>query len=42
MEATTGEPYIDMSEVPNGCCPNHAIGVTLPAGVTVTPLQDVD
>jgi hypothetical protein len=27
-----------MSQVPNGYCPNHATGVTLP-DVVVTPLQ---
>jgi len=30
-----------MSQVPNGYCPNHATGVTLP-DVVVTPLQYVD
>ena len=31
-----------LSKVPNGYCLVHATGVTLPAGVTVTPLQVVD
>jgi hypothetical protein len=31
-----------MSKVPNGYCPNHATGVKLPDGFTVTPLQIVD
>jgi hypothetical protein len=29
-------------QVPNGYCPNHRTGVTLPADFTVTPLQYVD
>jgi hypothetical protein len=31
-----------MSEVPNGYCPNHSTGVTLPADFKATPLQFVD
>ena len=31
-----------MPEVPNGYCPNHATGVTLPDGFAVTPLQYVE
>jgi peptide-methionine (S)-S-oxide reductase len=31
-----------LSKVPNGYCPVHATGVTLPAGFTATPLQIVD
>jgi hypothetical protein len=27
---------------PNGYCPNHQTGVTLPADFVVTPLQYVD
>jgi peptide-methionine (S)-S-oxide reductase len=35
------QQYLD--KVPNGYCPNHATGVTLPAGfTTATPLQYVD
>jgi len=30
------------AEVPNGYCPNHATGVTLPDDFVVTPLQYVD
>jgi hypothetical protein len=30
------------AEVPNGYCPNHSTGVTLPADFKVTPLQYVD
>jgi hypothetical protein len=33
--------YTEMSEVPNGYCPNHATGVKLP-DVEVTPLQYVE
>jgi peptide-methionine (S)-S-oxide reductase len=29
-------------KVPNGYCPNHATGITLPDDFTVTPLQYVD
>jgi len=29
-------------KVPNGYCPNHATGVTLPEGVAVTPLRYVE
>jgi hypothetical protein len=28
--------------VPNGYCPNHRTGVTLPADFAATPLQYVD
>ena len=31
-----------LAKVPNGYCPNHATGVTLPADFAVTPLQYVD
>ncbi len=31
-----------LAKVPNGYCPNHSTGVTLPADATVTPLQYVD
>jgi peptide-methionine (S)-S-oxide reductase len=31
-----------LEKVPNGYCPNHATGVTLPEGFAVTPLQYVD
>jgi peptide-methionine (S)-S-oxide reductase len=31
-----------LHKVPNGYCPNHATGVRLPDGFTVTPLQYVD
>ena len=31
-----------LQKVPNGYCPNHATGVTLPADFKVTPLQYVD
>src|SRR5215218_5432686 len=31
-----------LSKVPNGYCPVHSTGVTLPAGFEVTPLQYVD
>jgi peptide-methionine (S)-S-oxide reductase len=31
-----------LQKVPNGYCPNHATGVTLPADFEVTPLQYVD
>jgi peptide-methionine (S)-S-oxide reductase len=31
-----------LSKVPNGYCPVHATGVTLPAGFEATPLQYVD
>ena len=34
------QQYLD--KVPNGYCPNHRTGVTLPADFTVTPLQYVD
>ena len=34
------QQYLD--KVPNGYCPNHATGVTLPDGFAVTPLQYVD
>ena len=34
------QQYLD--KVPNGYCPNHATGVKLPEGFTVTPLQYVD
>ena len=34
------QQYLD--KVPNGYCPNHATGVTLPADFKVTPLQYVD
>jgi hypothetical protein len=30
------------TEVPNGYCPNHSTGVTLPDDFVVTPLQYVD
>ena len=30
------------SQVPNGYCPIHATGVTLPEGFAVTPLQYVE
>ena len=32
----------NMTEVPNGYCPNHATGVKLPDDFVVTPLQYVD
>jgi hypothetical protein len=31
-----------LPEVPNGYCPNHSTGVTLPDDFVVTPLQYVD
>ncbi len=31
-----------LAKVPNGYCPNHSTGVTLPEGFAVTPLQYVD
>jgi hypothetical protein len=31
-----------LPEVPNGYCPNHSTGVTLPQGFAATPLQYVD
>ena len=34
------QQYLD--KIPNGYCPNHATGVTLPADFAVTPLQYVD
>jgi peptide-methionine (S)-S-oxide reductase len=34
------QQYLD--KVPNGYCPNHSTGVTLPADFAVTPLQYVD
>jgi peptide methionine sulfoxide reductase MsrA len=34
------QQYLD--KVPNGYCPNHSTGVTLPADFVVTPLQYVD
>ena len=34
------QQYLD--KVPNGYCPNHATGVTLPEGFSVTPLQYVE
>ena len=34
------QQYLD--KVPNGYCPNHSTGVTLPADFKVTPLQYVD
>jgi peptide-methionine (S)-S-oxide reductase len=34
------QQYLD--KVPNGYCPNHSTGVTLPEGFGVTPLQYVD
>ena len=34
--------YGDLSENPNGYCPNHATGVKLPDDFVVTPLQYVD
>ena len=34
------QQYLD--KVPNGYCPNHSTGVTLPADYTVTPLQYAD
>ncbi|HSL76060.1 MAG TPA: peptide-methionine (S)-S-oxide reductase MsrA [Candidatus Limnocylindrales bacterium] len=34
------QQYLD--KVPNGYCPNHATGVTLPLDFKVTPLQYVD
>jgi peptide-methionine (S)-S-oxide reductase len=34
------QQYLDKN--PNGYCPNHATGVTLPEGFTPTPLQYVD
>ncbi|HET7169843.1 MAG TPA: peptide-methionine (S)-S-oxide reductase MsrA, partial [Candidatus Limnocylindrales bacterium] len=34
------QQYLD--KVPNGYCPNHATGVTLPNDFVVTPLQYVD
>jgi hypothetical protein len=34
--------YCDLPEVPNGYCPNHRTGVTLPADFAATPLQYVD
>ena len=34
------QEYLDKD--PNGYCPVHATGVTLPEGLTVTPLQYVD
>jgi peptide-methionine (S)-S-oxide reductase len=34
------QQYLD--KVPNGYCPNHATGVTLPADFKVTPLQYVE
>jgi hypothetical protein len=36
------EQHADTPKVPNGYCPNHATGVTLPDDVAVTPLQYVD
>jgi hypothetical protein len=36
------EQYVNLPGVPNGYCPNHATGVTLPEGFTATPLQYVD
>jgi len=34
--------YADLSENPNGYCPNHSTGVKLPDDFVVTPLQYVD
>ena len=34
------QQYLDKN--PNGYCPNHATGVTLPEGFAVTPLQYVE
>jgi peptide-methionine (S)-S-oxide reductase len=34
------QQYLD--KVPNGYCPNHSTGVTLPDDFSVTPLQYVD
>jgi peptide-methionine (S)-S-oxide reductase len=34
------QQYLD--KVPNGYCPNHATGVTLPEGFAASPLQYVD
>ncbi len=31
-----------LAKVPNGYCPNHSTGITLPEGFAVTPLQYVD
>jgi peptide-methionine (S)-S-oxide reductase len=31
-----------LAKVPNGYCPNHSTGVTLPEGFAVTPLQYVE
>ena len=33
---------VDLSENPNGYCPLHATGVTLPDDFAVTPLQYVE
>jgi hypothetical protein len=36
--------YVDPSENPNGYCPNHRTGVTLPDdfAIPVSPLQYID
>ena len=34
--------YADPVKVPNGYCPNHAIGVSLADGLIATPLPYVD
>jgi hypothetical protein len=34
--------YAHPFKVPNGYCPNHSTGVTLPADFQATPLQYVD
>ena len=36
------EQYPDMDKVPNGYCPNHTTGVTLPDDFATTPLQYLD
>jgi hypothetical protein len=38
----TERQYTDLAKVPNGYCPNHSTGVTLPADFKVTALQYVD
>jgi len=41
MGILTGK-YPVTSKVPNGYCPNHLTGVTLPADFKVTPFRYVD
>jgi len=36
-----GRQYADLSENPNGYCPNHSTGAIFP-DVALTPLQYVD